>query len=235
MNNGLDTNLRYFIYCRKSSESRDRQALSIEAQIRELSEFAKIQGLTIVDVFEESQTAFKLGRPIFNQMVAKLEAGLANAILTWKPDRLARNAFDGGRIIQTIDDGIIQEIRTPYECFRQEDNRLMLYIHFGMSNDYSRQISANVKRGNRQKYARKEFVGKAPVGYLNEKVGNSRNIIPDPIKAPLVRRLFEECATSNYSVIQLAGMANKWGLTSVYGRQLYKSEMYTLLKRTARN
>lgn len=77
-----------------------------------------------------------------------IENGLADAILTWKPDRLARNALDGGRVIQAMDDGKLKEIRTPYECFRQEDNRMLLYIHFGMSNDFSRQISANVKRGN---------------------------------------------------------------------------------------
>lgn len=228
-----DINVKYFVYCRKSSEARDRQALSIEAQKRELSDFAKQYGLKIVEVIEESQSAYKGGRPLFNRMMDHIEAGVANGILTWKPDRLARNAIDGGRVINGLDTSFLREIRTPSDIFRQEDNRVMLWLAFGMSNDLSRQISLNVKRGNRQKYARGEFVGKAPLGYKNAEVGNSRNIVIDPDKGPLVRRLFEEYATGKYSVMDMSRMADEWGLTSVYKHKLPKSEMYRLLQRTA--
>ncbi len=207
--------------------------LSIESQRRELLEFAKKNGLQVVKIFEESQSAYKLGRPIFTIVMEMIADELADAILTWKPDRLARNALDGGKVIQAMDDKKLMEIRTPYECFRQEDNRMLLYIHFGMSNDYSRQISANVKRGNRQKYARGEFVGKAPLGYLNSKVGNSSNIVLDPEKAPFVRKLFEEFSTGKYSVQDLVRKADSWGLRSVFNHKIAKSGMYTLLRRTA--
>lgn len=228
-----DINVKYFIYCRKSSEARDRQALSIEAQKRELTEFAHRNGLQVIETLEESQSAYKEGRPIFHRMMELVEAGVANGILTWKPDRLARNAIDGGRIINDLDKAMLREIRTPSDLFRQEDNRVMLWLAFGMSNDLSRQISANVKRGNRQKYERGEFVGKAPLGYLNAQVGNSRNIVIDPDKGPFVKRLFEEYATGKYSVMDMSRKADEWGLTSVYKHKLPKSEMYRLLQRTA--
>lgn len=226
----MDNKIKYFIYCRKSSEARDRQALSIEAQHRELTEYAQKNNLRVLEVFEESQSAYKLGRPIFDKMMKMCDEGLANGILTWKSDRLARNARDGGRLIQALDDKVLQEIRTPYEIFRQEDNRMMLYVLFGMNNDFSRQISSNVKRGNRQKYARGEFCGRAPVGYLNAEVGISRNIIPDPIKASLVIRTFEEYATGKHSVLQLLNFVHEWGLTSVTGRIFLKSEIYRFLR-----
>lgn len=229
----MDKKVKYFIYCRKSQENRDRQVLSIESQIRELREFALKEKLEIVDVLEESQSAYKLDRPIFNEMMDKIESGEASGILTWKPDRLSRNAKDGGRVIQAMDDGHLLEIRTPYECFRREDNRMMLYIHFGMSNDLSRQISANVRRGNRQKYSRGEFVGQAPIGYLNAKVGQSRNIVPDPEKADLVKRLFQEFATGDYSLNDMVKKTEQWGLTSIFGKKIYKSGMYKHLTRTA--
>ncbi len=222
-------NLKYIIYARKSQENRDRQALSIDSQLTELREFAQRSGLAVVEELNESQTAYKPGRPVFAHMLQLLGEGVANAVLVWKPDRIARNAHDGGDFIQAMDDGQILELRTPYECYRREDNRLMLYIHFGMSNDYSRQISANVKRGNREKYRRGEFVGRAPIGYLNAKVGISRSIVIDTLKGPLVRRVFEEFATGKFGVQEIVRMAGDWGLTSVNNQPLAKSGMYKLL------
>lgn len=229
----MNNKLKYIIYCRKSQENRDRQALSIESQMRELKEFALREKLDITDVLEESQSAYKPGRPIFAEMMSRFESDKANAILTWKPDRLARNALDGGRVIQAMDDGYLLEMKTPYECFKKDDNRVMLWIHFGMSNDYSRQISANVKRGNRQKYERGEFCGKAPLGYLNAKVGYSRNIVSDPEKADLIKKLFEEMGTGKYSVMDMLRLAEKWGLRSVYDNKIAKSSMYKLLSDSA--
>ena len=48
--------IKYFIYCRKSTDEADRQILSIEAQIAELKEFAKREKLEIVDCFTEAKT-----------------------------------------------------------------------------------------------------------------------------------------------------------------------------------
>ena len=46
-----------FLYARKSTESEDRQILSIEAQIKELKAVALNQGLNIVEVFAEAKSA----------------------------------------------------------------------------------------------------------------------------------------------------------------------------------
>lgn len=227
----MEKEIKYFIYCRKSSEARDRQALSIEAQKRELKEYADRYSLVIVDILEESQSAYKGVRPVFEKMMSMCEEGLANGIITWKADRLARNARDGGRVIQALDDKILLEICTPDQVFKQEDNRMIMYMMFGMSNDFSRQIGTNVRRGNRQKYVRGEFLGRAPVGYLNAHVGIYSNIVPDPIKAPLVIKSFEEYATGNYSVSALAEMINKWGLTSINDNPMCKSGVYSMLRR----
>ena len=83
---------KYFLYTRKSTESEDRQVMSIPAQITEVKEFAKKEGLNIISEFTESMTAKKPGRPIFNEMLARLEKGEADGIIAWNPDRLARNS-----------------------------------------------------------------------------------------------------------------------------------------------
>ena len=85
--------LKYFIYCRKSTEEEERQILSIEAQLAELREFAKQNNLFIVKEFYESKTAKEPGREVFNFMLSEIEKGNASGILAWNPDRLARNCF----------------------------------------------------------------------------------------------------------------------------------------------
>ena len=54
----------YFIFARKSTESEDRQVLSIEAQIKELKALALNQVLNVVDVFSEAKSAKAPGHPI---------------------------------------------------------------------------------------------------------------------------------------------------------------------------
>ena len=49
--------MRYVIYARKSSESEERQILSIEAQLAELQEHSAKEKLEIVASFQEAQTA----------------------------------------------------------------------------------------------------------------------------------------------------------------------------------
>ena len=91
--------MKYLIYARKSSESEDRQILSIEAQLQELRTLAEKEQLEIAASFEEAKTAKEPGRIAFAEMLAAVEQGEADGILAWHPDRLARNSVDGGRIV----------------------------------------------------------------------------------------------------------------------------------------
>ncbi len=93
----------YFLYARKSTDEEDRQILSIELQIHEPREYARREGLTIIEEFVEAKTAKEPGRPVFNLMMEQIEAGKAQGVLAWHPDRLARNSVDGGRIIYLVD------------------------------------------------------------------------------------------------------------------------------------
>jgi DNA invertase Pin-like site-specific DNA recombinase len=49
--------MKYFIYTRKSTESEDRQVMSLESQLSELKEFAAKEKLEIVASLSEAQTA----------------------------------------------------------------------------------------------------------------------------------------------------------------------------------
>src|SRR5579862_9647800 len=126
--------LKHFIYARKSTEDEDRQILSIDAQLSELRNISVQESRTVLTILTESKSAKDPGREVFNDMIRRIEKGEANAILTWKLDRLARNFEDGGRIIGLLQRGVIQQIRTFERTYLPSDNVLMMAVEFGMAN-----------------------------------------------------------------------------------------------------
>ena len=63
--------------------------------------------------FVEKQTAKIPGRPVFGEMLERMEKGEASGILAWHPDRLARNSVDGGKSSTFVDTGVISEMKFP--------------------------------------------------------------------------------------------------------------------------
>ena len=208
--------MRYFIYCRKSTDNEERQVLSIESQLQELKDFAKRECLEIVDVFTESRTAKEPGREVFNTMLKRIEKENIEGILAWHPDRLARNSIDGGKIIYLIDIGKIKELKFPtYRFDNTAYGKFMLSIVFGQSKYYVDNLSENVLRGLRQKLRRGEYPSKAPVGYLNDL--RTHKIIIDPEKGPLVRKAFELYATGNHTLESVGAKLRDAGLIGTRG------------------
>src|SRR5258706_6287863 len=204
--------LKYFVYARKSTEDEDRQILSIEAQLSEVNSIARQNGLVIAETFTESRSAKEPGREIFNDMLRRIERGEANAILSWKLDRLARNFDDGGKIIGLLQRGVIQEIRTFEKTYLPSDNVLMIAVEFGMANQYVRDLAVNIHRGIREKIRRGIFCGKAPLGYFNEP--KLRTIEPHPEKFPKVKEILERFATCQYSMTAIQREMAKVGLVN---------------------
>jgi len=90
-----DHDLRFCLYARKSSEADEKQALSIDSQISEMDKIAREEKLNIVETLMESKSAKSAGeRRVYNELITGLQEGRYNAILTWAPDRLSRNAGD---------------------------------------------------------------------------------------------------------------------------------------------
>ncbi len=183
--------MRYFAYCRKSTESEDRQTQSIESQRQELVAYAQKEELTIVRFFEEAKSAKQPGRPIFRQMMDALSRGEADGIVAWHPDRLARNSVDGGEIIYWLDTGKIKDLAFPTAQFdNSPQGRFMLAISFGQSKYYVDNLSQNVRRGCRTKASKGWRPTGVPVGYLNDPV--TKETVADPERFALVRRLWDD-------------------------------------------
>ena len=223
--------LIYFLYVRKSTDESDRQVLSIQAQLFELQEFAKKRGLVIARVFEESRTAKQPGRPQFNLMLSEIEAGKAQGIISWHPDRLARNSVDGGRIVYLVDTGHIRDLQFPLFTFEPTAHgKFMLNIAFSQSKYYVDNLSENVRRGFRQKLRNGIWPTCAPVGYFNDR--NLRCIVPHPEFAPLVRQAFELYATGDYALHEVRTRINGLGLVSKTGRKLSVSNYQKMFRKS---
>ena len=113
MHDSFLNTLLFFSYCRKSSEQEDRQILSLPAQEKELLTLATREKLQIVGIYKESKSAHTAGRPVFNDMIQRIERGEANAILVWDESRIARNALDSGKVIYMMDLEQIKAIVKP--------------------------------------------------------------------------------------------------------------------------
>jgi site-specific DNA recombinase len=181
---------QYIIYCRKSTESEEKQVLSIESQLKELKEFANRLNLHIADILTESKSAKSPGRHIFNEMMKKLSKGKYSGIVCWKLDRLARNPIDGAALVWALDQGKISDIQTPHGGFKNNSNdKFLMQIEFGMAKKYVDDLSDNVKRGLRAKLERGWLPALPPLGYLNEP--KERTIVIDPERFPLVRKMWD--------------------------------------------
>ena len=194
--------VKYCLYARKSTESEERQVLSIDSQIKEMLQLGEREGLEIVAMKRESHSAKETGqRPVFNEIMEELRIGKYNGLLTWAPDRIGRNAGDLARVVDLMDAGKLMEIRTFSQSFRNNPNeKFLLTILGGQAKLENDNRGINVKRGLRARAEMGLWPGVAPVGYLNQKRLDRRcQIIIDPDRAPVVKKMFEKMAHEKWS------------------------------------
>lgn len=214
-----ENRIRYILYCRKSTESEDRQILSLDDQEKELKIIEKREDLKIVERFGgsekgESQSAHKRGRPIFGYVMNRIESGKANGLLVWHPNRLARNAYDGGWIITAMDEGKLAEVKTSTRTYSNTpEDKFMLQLEFGMAKKSSDDNGVAVKRGLKTKLQMGWCPGVAPLGYLNTKIKEkgANDIVKDPERFETIRRMWNLMLTGNYTPPQILEIATtKW-------------------------
>ncbi len=221
-------NNQYFLYARKSTDVEDKQVLSIEAQLAELRNYAKTENLSIVEEIVEKQSAKSPGRPLFNSMLSRIEAGEANGIIGWHPDRLSRNSVDGGRIIYLLDTGRISTLKFPTFWFKSTpQGKFMLNIAFGQSKYYVDSLAENTKRGLRQKVRRGEFPSCAPIGYINDV--RTKSIAVDKKRSVIIRQAFELYARGDSRLEDISTFLAEQGLVARGGKRFHKDRINFIL------
>ncbi len=226
----MNQTTRYFAYVRKSTDDPLRQQRSIGDQIEELKMLAEREGIQIVEIIEEKQSAKIPGRPKFNEMLVRIERGEASAIIAWHPDRIARNPIDSGRVIHLLDTGKITDLK--FSTYRFEANaqgKFMLAVMFGQSKYYVDNLSENIRRGMSHKLKEGGWPQAAPIGYMND--AEARTIVPHPVNGPIMRQMFELYATGDYPVTELREVLIDMGLTlGLRGRNIAAGKVYHALR-----
>ena len=69
--------------------------------------------LVASEIIEKQSAKNSRQLPLFNEMMDRIEAGEADGIIAWHPDRLSRNGVDGGRIMYALDTGKLSALKFP--------------------------------------------------------------------------------------------------------------------------
>jgi DNA invertase Pin-like site-specific DNA recombinase len=222
------------LYARKSTESEDRQVLSVDSQIRELQALAGQRGITVNTVLTETKSAKAPGRPVFGELMQRVHRGHVRAIICWKMDRLARNHLDTGAILQALADGKLEEVVTSDRTYTRDGNdRFMGNFELGMATKFIDDLRANVKRGNRARLARGWINYLPPIGYMNDRA--TKTIVKDPERFDHVRSMFDLILTGTMRPSQVVDIANKrWGFRTrrfkrIGGKPLSRSVFFSML------
>ena len=223
-------------YCRKSTESEDRQAFSLEDQHDVNKKVAENYGVRLKKTYSESKSAKMRGRPFFNEMVNGVESGKYQVIICWALNRLARNSVDGAMLIEMMDLKKLHAIVTPGKVFyNSSDDKLLLQIEFGLAKKYSDDLSPNVMRGMTSKLKRGWYPGMAKPGYLNKKEKGEIIHVIDPDRFPLIRKaMLMYIEGSNVDHI-LEILNNDWAYRTVAtvktgNKPLSRSSFYRMLR-----
>lgn len=222
--------LKYCLYARKSSESDERQAMSIDSQLSEMRALAENEKLNVVCEKQESHSAKDSGkRPVYNEMLAEIAAGEYNAILTWAPDRLSRNAGDLGSIVDLMDQHKLLHIRTYSQTFTNSPNeKFLLMILCSQAKLENDNKSINVKRGMKTKLEMGWRPGVAPLGYINRAFGGVKDIILDPERAGTVKQIFEK-TVQGIPGREIQRWLSEVGCTNRSGKNVTLSQVYLIL------
>jgi hypothetical protein len=142
-----------------------------------------------------------------------------------KLDRLYRNFADQIALEEVIG------ARARYVIGDVPDTpqgELLRDVQLSVAKYYLGNLSEEVKKGMNEKVAQGGWPHKAPLGYLNDK--NTRSIVVDPERGPLITRAFERYATGLVSVTRLVEELNGLGLRTLRGAPVRSNTLDRLLR-----
>lgn len=221
---------RYIAYTRVSTARQGEKGSSLPEQKSIIESYARREGLAISTWFEERETAAKVGRTIFKQMMQVFSKGGAEGLILHKIDRGARNLKDWALLSELTDKGVDVRIAGDSIDMTSRGGRLSADIQAVVAADYIRNLREEVKKGQKGRLKAGLYPWAAPLGYLDTGEGGKAKII-DPQTGPLIRRAFEEYASGKHTLVSLAKAMHGWGIKAKAGNPMSKNRVNVMLRR----
>ena len=182
------------LYCRLSQDDGNvGDSMSIQSQKAILEKFAREMGKVAYSFYvDDGYSGTNFQRPSFQRMIADIEDGKIDTVITKDLSRLGRNYLESGAYIEVffpqhnvryiaVNDGVDSEQSggldiTPFKNILNEF--------------YSRDISKKVKSGKHIRALEGKFMGTtAPFGYRKDPQ-DKNHLIVDEATAPTVRLIY---------------------------------------------
>ena len=215
------------IYARYSSD-RQREE-SIEGQLRECTEYAKKNNLTLLGTYvDRALSARTADRPDFQRMIADSAKGIFDVVLVWKLDRFSRDRYDSAHYKHILKKNGVRLISIKENISDGPEGIILESMLEGYAEYYSAELSQKIRRGQQDNAIKcMNNGGNTPLGYYVDKATGKLEI--DPETAPYVRELFSRYADGERLTVLQAEMEQR-GLRSKRGNPYSISVLSNLLK-----
>lgn len=189
-----------FAYLRLSNEeAAEGESSSIKNQRMIIQDYCERNEILLVRVFvDDGWSGGNFDRPAFQEMIALLEQGKANIVITKDLSRLGRDMREASYYAEQYfpEHGI--RYLTVADNFDTEQENVMAPFQFAMNEVYLRDSSRKVKEVLKAKREKGLYCACAPYGYVKDP-RNKNRLVPDEETAPIIQRIFEAAANGDSS------------------------------------
>lgn len=189
-----------FAYLRLSNEeAAEGESSSIKNQRMIIQDYCDRNEILLARVFvDDGWSGGNFDRPAFQEMIALLEQGKANIVITKDLSRLGRDMREASYYAEQYfpERGI--RYLTVADNFDTEQENIMAPFQFAMNEVYLRDGSRKVKEVLKAKREKGLYCACAPYGYVKDP-RNKNRLVPDEATAPIVQRIFEAAASGDSS------------------------------------
>ena len=218
--------MKAVIYARYSSDSQREE--SIEGQLRECTEYAERNGITILRSYiDRALSARTADRPEFQNMIKDSEQKLFDVVLIWKLDRFSRDRYDSAHYKRILKKNGVKVVSVKENISDGPEGIILESMLEGYAEYYSAELSEKIQRGQKENALKcKNNGGNTPLGYV---VGTDGVLAVDPLTAPLVTEIFI-LYDSGESISEITASLNGRGLKTKKGKAFKIGGVSLILK-----
>src|SRR3954471_10358794 len=223
------------IYVRVSTKEQTEN-LSLPTQLRACEEYCRRQGYEVLERFdEEGESAKTTDRSQLQKLLTfcRLNKGRVHFVVVFNLTRFARDKYDHfalRSLLQSL--GI--SLRSATEPIDDTSTgKLMEGVLAAFAQFDNDCRSDRTRAGMKAALELGRWTFLAPIGYLNAHRSTGRSLIPDPERAPLVRRAFQDFATGRFTKHEVRKNINALGLTTRRGKPVPSQTFDAMLRNRA--